>query len=325
MTEDIQTKVDNTIDLLDRKARELLDASKSESTKRAYTSDWKSFLRWALEQELVCLPAETETIVLYCTHLVELGRKPSTITRSLTAISQAHKSMGMDSPTLSPVVGELLKGIRRTHGAEQKKARPLLLAELKKVVARCGPSFLGRRDAALILVGWAGALRRSELVALNLDDIEFVKQGMTIKIKRSKTDQEGEGFLIGVPFAQKEDICPVLALQKWIKLANIQDGPVFYSIGPTGKGRFHADVENKRHLSGKSVNLIIKRRVRHAEISPTDYSGHSLRAGFITSAAEKETPEHLIQSHTRHQSTRVLRGYIRQGDVFNNNPLSILL
>lgn len=326
MTEKITTQKEESIALLEGKARDLLNASKSAATKRAYTSDWKTFTRWAIEQERAFLPASGATVVLYLTYLSEeLGRAPSTISRAITAINQAHKAMGFDAPGKQMVVVELFKGIKRTKGTAQKQAKPILLADLKKIVRACGPSFLGRRDAALILVGWAGALRRSELVALNVEDVDFVSEGMTIKIKRSKTDQEGESFLIGVPYGKKEDMCPVLALLKWIGLCQITTGPIFFAVGTPGKEKFYTNVDDKRHLSGRSVNIIIKRRLKNAGISQRDYSGHSLRAGFITSAASKGIPEHVIQVHTRHRSTKVLRGYIRQGNIFEENPLSILV
>lgn len=312
------------LEQLEQKAIELINSSKSDSTKKAYESDWKLFSLWARAQAKDFLPATPETIVLYCTHLHELGRLPSTISRALTAISQAHKIMDFESPTRSTIVGELLKGIKRTNMTPKRQAKPLLLAELKKIVD-LRPSYLGLRDKALILIGWAGALRRSELVALNVDDISFVAEGMTVLIKRSKTDQEGDGYIIGIPFAQNESICPVLALQKWIDLSKISKGALFFGVGVSGKGRFHIDMVHPKRLSGRSVNLIIKRRLIQAELSARGYSGHSLRAGFITSAAERETPENLIQIHTRHRSTKILRGYIRRGGVFKNNPLSVLL
>jgi len=242
----------------------------------------------------------------------------------LTSISQAHKIADHPSPTRAVEVAEVFKGIRREKGTAQKRAKPLVLPELKKVVDSMRPSFLGRRDTALLLVGWAAALRRSELVALDFEHFEMVEEGLILTIRRSKTDQEGAGFKLGIPFARDSRYCPVKRLAHWVELARISAGPLFFSIGTPGK-KFHAKITDRKRLSAKFVNEIIKKRVAEAGFKPDGYSGHSLRAGFVTSAAKVETPEHLIQCHTRHRSTKVLRDYIREGSLFDSNPLAIML
>ncbi len=301
-----------------------MEASRAPATKRAYRGDWEKFTRWAAEQKIDALPATGSTVANYITHLAESGRAASTISRALTSISQAHKTLDLASPTSSPEVANVYKGIKRTKGVAQRRAKPLVIAELKRLCDRMKPSFLGQRDKALILIGWAGALRRSELVALNLEDIDFVDEGLTMSISSSKTDQEGAGYKLGIPFAGDKRYCPVRKLKHWIELARIKGGPLFIALGTPGK-KFHADVPEPRRLAASAVNAIIKRRLKHAGMNCAGYSGHSLRAGFITTAASKEIPEYMIQAHTRHRSAKVLRGYMRDGSLFASNPLSIFL
>lgn len=309
---------------LTHEAREYMDASKAPATKKAYRSDWKTFTTWVADQGLEPLPAAGSTVANYITYLAEAGRAPSTISRALTSIAQAHKTLDMVSPTTSPEVANVYKGIKRTKGTAQKRAKPLVIAELKRLCDNMRPTFLGRRDKALVLLGWAGALRRSELVALDLDHVDFVDEGMTILIASSKTDQDGAGYKLGIPFAADKNYCPVLKLKHWLDLAVIVRGPLFIAVGTPGK-KFLATVDEPRRLAASAVNTIIKRRLKQAGMNAAGYSGHSLRAGFITTAAAQETPEYLIQAHTRHRSAKVLRGYMRDGNLFASNPLSILL
>lgn len=309
---------------LQARAGKYLDKSKSDATKRAYTSDWRIFTTWTTKHRRRTLPATAETVALFITDLADSGRAASTISRVLTSISQAHKIAGHLSPTRSPEVSEVFKGIRRDKGTAQKRAKPLVLPDLKKVLCCIRPSFLGRRDTALLIVGWAGALRRSELVALDCEDIDFVDQGMVLTIRKSKTDQERAGYKLGIPFAREDHYCPVKKLTLWLELARITAGPIFYSIGTAGK-KFHAQIDDPKRLSAKFVNAIIKKRIEQAGINPDGYSGHSLRAGFITSAAKMQVPEHMIQLHTRHRSSKVLRAYIREGNLFESNPMGALL
>lgn len=309
---------------LAKKAVEYLESSKSEATKSAYRSDWIRFVDWAEQRDLDFLPSNASTVAMYITWLAESGLAVSTISRALTSISQAHKAAKIDTPTRALEVVEVFKGIRRKIGTAQRHAKPLLLSELKKVLDSLRPTFLGRRDAALLMLGWAGALRRSEICLVDFEDLDFVDEGMILTIIRSKTDQEAEGYKIGIPFGRDEKYCPVKRVQHWIALAKIEKGPVFFSVGTAGK-KFHTDVSNPKRISARYVNSIIKKRVQQAGFSPLGYSGHSLRAGFVTSAAKMETPEHLIQIHTRHRSTKVLRGYIRLGSLFAENPMSTML
>ena len=312
---------------LGKKAKQLALEAQAPATRKAYKSDMDIFTAWANDHNLEPLPAAPETIVLYLTHLYDLGRASSTIVRVVTAIAQAHRGAAFPSrpsPTTDPRVGEVLKGIQRKQGTAQRQARPLIITELKKVIDTIQPDMIGTRDKALLLVGWASALRRSELMALNVGDLEFCDKGLIITIRRSKTDQTGKSEKLGLPEVDSA-YCPVKAVRKWIELARIKRGAVFVRVGTQGQDKWFVPLEKPARLSTRSVSYLIKRRVKAAGLKPDRYSGHSLRAGFITSAAEIGTPEHLIMDHTRHRSAKVLRGYIRTGQLFNNSPLPVLL
>lgn len=309
---------------LKQRATEFLRKSKTESTHEAYANDWRAYTDWCDSQNIDFLPATTETIALWVTQMTKLGRSVATIERSLVSISQAHKLIGLDSPTSSPVISELLKGVKRDLGVDQRQAKPLIWSDLKKVLDSIIPNFLGRRDMAILLVGWAAAMRRSEIVALDFEDIEFVPEGMVVTIRRSKTDQEGRGYKIGIPFGSDDRYCPTLALRKWIDLARIESGPLFFAVGFKGKW-FYVNTPNRTRLGARMINQIIKRHVRAAGFSPGPYSGHSLRSGFVTSAAAIKIPEYQIQLHTRHLDPKTLRGYIRNASLFTENSLSLLI
>lgn len=307
-----------------KQAEQYITEAKSTSTRRGYKRDWQQYCYWCSSHNIDPLPARYETIVLYITHLANEHRV-STISRSMTAISQAHKLSGFPSPCAAPIVSEALKGIKKKLGVNQKRAKPLVWVDLKKVIDQTPPTFLGRRDGALLLLGWAGALRRSEVVAIDYEDIEFRPEGMAITIRRSKTDQEGEGYVLGIPLAKEERYCPTTRIRHWIDLARITSGPLFFAIGSAGGKWFYVNTQEHHRLSDRMVNEIVKKYVSLAGISPAGYSGHSLRAGFVSEAASKQTPEYSIQLHTRHRSTKILRGYIRNSSIFADNPLSILI
>jgi site-specific recombinase XerD len=309
---------------LQTKAQEFVAASKSAATKLAYRADWSSFVNWCSQHDLCFLPAESKTVALWITELAQRGRATSSIARALTSICQAHKFFKLPPPTAAAEVTEVFKGIKRTNGTAQSKAKPLVWSDLCKVIDRIPPSFIGRRDRALLAVGWAAALRRSEITALNVEDVDFVPEGMVVTVRKSKTDQESEGYKIGIPLGKDKRHCPTTLLKHWIDLSCIKRGPLFFAIGFKGQ-YFHINVEHKQRLSDRMINKIIQRSVEGAKFSPRGFSGHSLRAGFITTAASKGTPEYTIQIHTRHRSTKVLRGYIRQGSLFSENPLTVLI
>lgn len=297
-------------ELIDQ-ARDYAARSKAPSTIRAYRSDWADFTRWCDEHDRAALPADGETVALYLASLATT-HKPSTIARRVAAISQAHQMAGHPTPTTSAAVKAVWSGIRRTHGTKQNGKAPALVENIRAMVAALGNDLAGVRDRALLLVGFAGALRRSELVALDVADLAFTPQGLVLSIRRSKTDQEGSGREVGVPRGQHAATCPVRSMQSWLSIAGIHDGPVFRPIDRHGH---MAD----RRLSDRAVALIVKRTAEDAGLDPTTLSGHSLRAGLATSAAAAGVGEREIMNQTGHRSTVVMRRYIRGGTLFKDN------
>lgn len=325
MNEALQSKSgQEALKTLDERSKHYQSKSRSEATKSAYRSDFLSFERFCAMIGEKALPATPATVRRYITHLAELERAASTISRAMTSIRQAHELSRLPAPTIDPEVVEVWKGIKREIGTAQKRAKPIMLDALKKVVDATRPTFIGRRDVALLLVGWSAAMRRSEIVAMDRDHIEFVPEGMIITVPRSKTDQEGETYRIGIPLAQEQRFCPTRRLRAWIDLSGIQSGPLFFSVGMPGK-KFHADVADRKRLGPRMVNLIIRRRMSRAGFDTKGYSGHSLRAGFVSTAAAAKIPEYLIQLHTRHRTSESLRGYIRDGSMFSENSLATIL
>lgn len=300
-------------------------AAKSESTKKAYEGDWQRFTHWTMKHNFDALPANPSTIKLWITHLADTGRRVATIARSLAAISQAHASASFETPTIYPEVIETMKGIRKTFGEAKRTASPLMLSDLKRVIDSMGPSFIERRDTALICLGWAAALRKFEICSLLARDIEFVAEGAILTLSASKTDQEGNEEKIGIPWAKQDKYCPVLAVKRWIELAKIKpENPIFFAVGRDG-GQWHKEVHGKRPLSAKSISDIVKKRIKQVKILSKGFSGHSLRAGFIRSAEQQKIPEFLIKTHIRHKSTKILSSYITDDKFFASNPLSTLL
>jgi integrase len=294
---------------LAEQARDYLRQAKAENTRRAYRSDWRDFEAWCVKHNLIPLPAAPETVALYVSELAQ-SKKVATIQRRAASISEAHQAAGQESPTRAAAVRALLSGIRRAKGTAPTVKRPALAEDLRKMIARIPEGPLGLRDRALLLVGFAGAFRRSELVALNCEDLEFTGEGLVVTLRRSKTDPEGQGRKIGIPHGST-DSCPVRALGAWLTAAAIDSGPLFRSINRHGRigGR----------LSDKAVALVVKRRVLAAGLDPERYSGHSLRAGLATSAAAAGASERSIMLQTGHRSVAMVRRYIREGELFRDN------
>lgn len=297
--------------------RDLATNARSAATRQAYRSDLASFIEWTEAHDLAALPARPETIAAYVAQLHREGRKPSTIDRALTAISQAHKLKGHPSPTTSTLVRETRAGMRRRAGVAQKKARPITLAHLERMIQALDqePEPRRSRDRALLAIGWAGALRRAEIAALDWSDFREHAEGLILTLRRSKADQEGAGREIGIPFGVT--ICPVRLLATWRAVSRAENGPVFVS------SRRGGNVTRDR-LSARSVDRIIRQAAETAGYSEV-YSSHGLRAGFATSAAEKGLPDREIMNHTGHRSARVFQGYVRSASVFLRNPLQELL
>lgn len=289
-------------------------AARSPRTRLAYASDWRDFLAFCARQQLApALPVDPATVALYLTDLAARA-KASTVTRRAAALSQIHQLAGHSSPTELPALRKLLAGIRRSLGTAPAVKRPLLASDVAAIVRQLPATRIGLRDRALLLVGFAGAFRRSELAALNWEDLEEQPQGLAVTIRRSKTDAEGQGRKVGLP--RGREACPVAALAAWREecgatLGGATSGPVFRRVDR--HGRLLA------RLSGQAVALVVKRRAAAIGLEASEFSGHSLRAGLATSAALAGKSERAILLQTGHRSTAMLRRYIRNGSLFQDN------
>ncbi|WP_420105120.1 site-specific integrase [Herbaspirillum huttiense] len=281
-------------------------ATTAKSTRRAYDRDWRHFTAWCAVHGAVPLPASPQVVGLYLTHCAE-RLAVATLSRRLAAISTAHRLHGHRLDTRHPAIHDVLRGIRRTKGTAQRQVTAATTPLLRAMLSTCDNSLTGTRDRALLLLGFAAALRRSEIVALESSDLADVPEGLRLTIRRSKTDQDAAGDIIGI-VRTGSVTCPVAALRAWCDAAAITEGRLFRKIdrhGNCGTG-----------LTDQSVALLVKKRAALAGYNPTNYSGHSLRAGFATSAAQNGVEERLIARTTRHRSMTVLRGYVRDGDLF---------
>ena len=296
---------------LTEQVREYIRASKAESTVRGYHSDWKHFCAWCDAHELCPLPATPEAVASYiaeCAGYLKVG----SIQRRLNAIAEAHKTLGVESPTHSAMVRNTLKGIRRTIGTATVQKAATLTDDIRAMLDATDAGVIGIRDRAIILLGFASAFRRSELVRLDLEDCTFTKDGLTVTLRRSKTDQEGTGRKIGIPYGSNPETCPVRVLQAWTEEATITSGPLFRSISR------HEQVKPGR-LSGVDVARIVKKLAQRAGLDPAKYAGHSLRSGHATSAAIAGASERSIMNQTGHRSVQMVRRYIRDGSLFREN------
>ena len=282
-----------------------LKSSKASNTLRAYKADYKDFAGFCIKHGFKSMPSEPKTISLYLTHLSQTS-KFSTLKRRLASISVIHKLSGHYIDTKHPMITENLMGIKRVEGSYQKAKKPILINELKTIVNIINDEKNQKRKAknkALILIGFAGGFRRSELVEILSEDIDFVKEGVKIFIKRSKTDQSGEGMTKGIPYFSNQNYCPVIALKDWIEKSQIKSGKIF-------------------DMSDKSVALIIKKYTAIAGLDSNKYSGHSLRSGFATSTAELGADERSIMAMTGHKTSQMVRRYIQEANLFKNNALN---
>jgi integrase len=281
------------------------------NTKRAYGSDLAHFAAWGGS-----IPASPTSVAEYLAAHASVHRV-STLVRRVATISKAHDVGGLVNPCRSEIVRATLRGIKRAFGAGHQEAKPLLRDELLVVLDAIPHDIKGLRDRALLLLGFAGGFRRSELVGLDCVDVELVRQGLVVILRRSKTDQEGVGRKVGIPYGRSRH-CPVGAFNDWLAASNIDQGPMFRPVDR------HSHVHPER-LSGEAVSLVIKERVAAAGIDPAGYSGHSLRAGFATSAAQAGVSTLKIRSQTGHASDAMLARYVRDGELLTGNAASALL
>ena len=287
-----------------------IHAGTAESTKKAYRSDFAHFIAWG-----GLVPASPETITAYITeHAGHL--KSTTLSRRLVSIGRAHTTRGLLNPCESDLVRATFQGIKRIHGMASRQVAPAVREDILQMVAGLH-GVKGVRDRALLLLGFAGAFRRSELVSLTVADLEFVDRGLVVHLRRSKTDQEGVGRKIAIPFA-RGSVCPVQAIRDWLTTSGISDGPVFCPV--TRHGRIDSSP-----LSGHAVAEIVKARARAAGLNPANYSGHSLRAGLITSAAMRGVSVWKIKAQSGHRTDAMVSRYIRDADLFTNNAAGAVL
>lgn len=289
-------------------------ASMSRSTLRTYASCWEQWARWCSDNGQSALPADGATIALYIAWRART-HAPATIALDLAAIAAAHRAAAHADPTTELAVKIVLRGIRRTHGVAQRKKAPLVVAALRAVLDGLDDSTRGRRDRCMLLVGWAGALRRSELVAINHEDLTLAPEGLALVIRRSKTDRYGAGDVVGLPRHEDERYDVVRAYVAWQSRTGDTAGPVFCPVTRAG-------YVVPRRMCDRTVALVIKRVAARAGLQG-DYSGHSLRAGLATSAAAAGAGEASIMRQTRHKSVTVMRGYIRPASIWIENAAAV--
>ena len=296
-----------------------LQSSKANNTIRAYKSDFHDFELFCIQNAFKSLPSEPKIISLYLTSLSSKNIKMSTLKRRLVSIGVIHKLKGHYLDTKHPLIIENIMGIKRRKGSAQNGKKPLLINNLKALIKAINRSnsnpIIKFRDRTIVLIGFSGGFRRNEIVSLNYDDIEFVNEGMKINLRRSKTDQYGEGFLKGVPYFDNPVYCPVISMQNWLKISEIDSGSLFRRFSKGAK-------LTEMRLTDQTVALIIKKYLQLAGIDSKNYSGHSLRSGFATSAAEAGAEERSIMAMTGHKSTEMVRRYIKEANVFKNNALN---
>lgn len=286
-------------------------------TRDAYRAQWAAFTAWCSAHGLSSMPAAPESVALYLTARANDGRKVATLAQALAAISQVHQLAGHTSPRTSPVVRETFKGIRRTLGVAPSQKAPVLAAQLRAMLATLPDTIMGKRDRALLLVGFSGAFRRSELVALEVGDASFGPDGLTMTLRRSKTDQEGVGRKLGLPYGSSAATCPVRALRTWLDSAGVAGGALFRAVDR------HGNVGGA--LGGRDVARVVKRSAKAAGLDAASFAGHSLRAGLATSAAKAGKSVHSIMKATGHKSAAMVQRYVRDAELFNDNAAAGLL
>ena len=316
-----KVKSELTIDIKKLQEETLLNlqSSKATNTVRAYKSDFKDFGLFCAQNGFKALPSEPKIVSLYLTYLSTKDNKMSTLKRRLVSIGVIHKLKGHYLDTKHPSIIENIMGIKRRKGSIQKGKKPILINDLKLIIdvidQQNKEEIKKFRDRSIILIGFAGGFRRNEIVSLDCEDLDFVQEGLKIDIRRSKTDQFGEGFTKALPYFDSSQYCPVLSLKKWIEASKITSGPVFRRFSKGSK-------LSKNRLTDQTVALLIKEYLKLAGIDNKNYSGHSLRSGFATSAAESGVEERSIMAMTGHKSAEMVRRYIKEANLFKNNALN---
>ena len=296
-----------------------LQNSKAKNTVRAYKSDFNDFGLFCARNGLKSLPSEPKIVSLYLTHLSTQDVKMSTLKRRLVSIGVINKLKGYYLDTKHPSIIENIMGIKRRKGSFQIAKKPLLINNLKQIINAIDEQAIEEikrfRDRSIILIGFSGGFRRNEIVSLDYEDLDFVEEGLKINLRRSKTDQFGEGLIKGLPYFDNSIYCPVVSIRKWIEISKISTGALFRRFTKGSK------LSNSR-LTDQTVALLIKEYLKLAGIESKNYSGHSLRSGFATSAAESGVEERNIMAMTGHKSTEMVRRYIKEANLFKNNALN---
>jgi site-specific recombinase XerD len=296
-----------------------LQNSKANNTVRAYKSDFDNFRLFCGQNGFKSLPSDPKVVSLYLTYLSTKDVKMSTLKRRLVSIGVIHKLKGHYLDTKHPSIIENMMGIKRRKGSIQKGKKPLLINNLKILInvidKKNNEEIKKLRDRSIILIGFSGGFRRNEIVSLDYDDLEFVQEGLKISLKRSKTDQFGEGLVKGLPYFENSKYCPVISIKKWIEISKISSGAIFRRFIKGSK-------LSHNRLTDQSVALLIKHYLKLAGIESKNYSGHSLRSGFATSAAESGAEERSIMAMTGHKSSEMVRRYIKEANLFKNNALN---
>ena len=296
-----------------------LEHSKAPNTIRAYQSDFSDFQFFCAKNGFRSIPSEPKVVSLYLTHLSTKDAKMSTLKRRLVSIGVIHKLKGHYLDTKHPAIIENIMGIKRRKGSIQKSKKPILINHLKQLIdvidEQNNEDIKKLRDRSIILIGFSGGFRRNEIVSLDYDDLDFVEEGLKIQIRRSKTDQFGEGSVKALPYFNSSKYCPVISLKNWIEISKIESGPLFRRFVKGSK-------LSKNRLTDQTVALLIKEYLNLAGINSKNYSGHSLRSGFATSAAESGAEERSIMAMTGHKSTDMVRRYIKEANLFKNNALN---
>ena len=296
-----------------------LQHSKASNTVRAYNSDFNDFGLFCVQNGFKQLPSDPKIISLYLTHLSTKNIKMSTIKRRLVSIGVIHKLKGYYLDTKHPSIIENIMGIKRRKGSIQKGKKPLLINNLKSIINvidnQKNEEIKKLRDRTIILIGFSGGFRRNEIVSLDYEDLDFVQEGLKINVKRSKTDQFGEGSTKGLPYFDNSKYCPVVSISKWIEISKISSGAIFRRFTKGSK-------LSEKRLTDQTVALLIKEYLKLANIDSKNYSGHSLRSGFATSAAESGAEERSIMAMTGHKSAEMVRRYIKEANIFKNNALN---
>ena len=296
-----------------------LQSSKANNTVRAYKSDFNDFGLFCTQNGFKSLPSEPKVVSLYLTYLSTKDAKMSTLKRRLVSIGVIHRIKGHYLDTKHPSIIENIMGIKRRKGSIQKGKKPLLINNLKQLIdvidQQNNQDIKKLRDRSIILIGFSGGFRRNEIVSLDYNDLDFVEEGLKIQIRRSKTDQFGEGSVKALPYFDSSKYCPVISLKNWIEISKIESGPLFRRFVKGSK-------LSENRLTDQTVALLIKEYLNLAGIDSKNYSGHSLRSGFATSAAESGVEERSIMTMTGHKSTEMVRRYIKEANLFKNNALN---